>query len=65
MKLPVHRIHIHVIIFLKVMQEQLNSVVTSHEALVILVDLFDLNTAEKLVGFWLVFFFCLRVKICP
>lgn len=46
MKLPVHRVHIHVIIFLKVMQEQLNGVVASHEALVILVDFFDLNTTN-------------------
>ena len=59
MKLPVHRIHIHVIIFLKVVQQQLNCVVTSHEALVILVDFFDLNTTEKLL------FFCLGMKICP
>lgn len=48
-----HGIHIHVIIFLKVVQEQLNSVVASCEALVILVDLFDLNTKEKLAGFFI------------
>lgn len=57
-KLPVHRIHIHMVIFLKVVQEQLNRVVTSRKALVVLVDLFDLNTTQKLV------FFCLGVKIC-
>lgn len=51
MKLPMHRIHIHVVIFLKVVQEQLNRVVTSHEVLVILVDFFDLNTTEKLIFF--------------
>jgi len=59
MKLPVHRIHIHVIIFLKVMQEQLNCVVANHKALVILVDFLDLNTMEKST------FFCLGMKICP
>lgn len=51
MKLPVHRIHVHVVIFLKVVQEQLNWVVTSRKALVVLVDLFDLNTTQKLVFF--------------
>lgn len=52
-KLPVHRIHIHVVIFLKVVQEQLNRVVTSHKALVVLVDLFDLNSTQKLFFiFW-------------
>lgn len=50
-KLPVHRIHIHVVIFLKVVQEQLNRVVTSHKALVVLVDLFDLNSTQKLLFF--------------
>lgn len=33
--------------------------VTSHKALVVLVDLFDLNTTQKLL------FFCLGKKICP
>lgn len=51
MKLPVHRIHIHVIIFLKVVQEQLNCMVASHKALVILVDFFDLNTTGKVIFF--------------
>lgn len=50
-KLPVHWIHIHVVIFLKVVQEQLNWVVTSHKALVVLVDFFDLNSTQKLLFF--------------
>lgn len=50
-KLPVHRIHIHVVIFLKVVQEQLDRVVTSQKAFVVLVDLFDLNSTQKLLFF--------------
>lgn len=35
------------------MQEQLNCMVASHEAFVILVDFLDLNTTEKLIFFFL------------
>lgn len=40
-KLPVHRIHIHVVVFLKVPQEKFNGVVSSQESLFIQVNFLD------------------------
>lgn len=42
-KLPVHRIHIHVVVFLEVPQEKFNGVVSSQESLLIQVDFLDLR----------------------
>lgn len=51
-KLPVHRIHIHVVVFLKVPQEKFNGMVSSQESLLIQVNFFDLRLRrEKLVSY--------------
>lgn len=49
-KLPVHRIHIHVVVFLEVPQEKFNGVVSSQESLFIQVNFLDLRLrCEKVV----------------
>lgn len=48
-KLPVHRIHIHVVVFLKVPQEKLDGMVSSQEPLFIQVNFLDLRLRRQKV----------------
>lgn len=48
-KLPVHRIHIHVVVFLKVPQEKFNGMVSSQEPLFIQVNFLDLRLRRQKV----------------
>lgn len=48
-KLPVHRVHIHMVVLLKVPQEKLNGVVSSQEPLLIQVNFLHLRLRREKV----------------
>ena len=51
-KLPVHRVHIHVVVLLKVPQEKFDGMVSSQESLLIQVNFLDLRLRrEKVVSY--------------
>lgn len=46
-ELPVHRVHIHVVVFLEVPQEEFNGMVSCQEPLFIQVNFFDLRLRSQ------------------